>query len=243
MGVARIRLEDDQVHLFIAPIASDATPESIDRHLLVLSDEERARADRFHFEADRRAYVTSHALVRAALSQLEGVDASSFRFVENRYGRPEIVAPNGSRLKFNMSRTNGMTVCAVARERELGVDVEDTERPGETIGVADSFFARDEIAALRALPANRQRARFFEYWTLKESYIKARGMGLSLPLDRFAFTVEGDRAHIVIDQSLFDDASTWRFSLLRPTPRHLVALAVRGDARLVVHHDPSTFFR
>jgi len=86
-----------------------------------------------------------------------------------------------------------MVACLIAPSQESGIDVENVERPGETIEVADRYFSCFESAALRALPVEAQHRRFFEYWTLKEAYIKARGLGLSLPLEQFSFHIEADR--------------------------------------------------
>jgi 4'-phosphopantetheinyl transferase len=131
-------------------------------------------------------------------------------------------------LLFNLSNTPGLAVCLVSGAREGGVDVEDTERPGEKIEIADRFFAPSEVTALRALPKEAQRDRFFDYWTLKEAYIKARGMGLAIPLDQFAFDVAGPTIRIWIDSRLSDDAGSWEFALSSPTSRHRLAVALRG---------------
>src|SRR6185503_2215825 len=142
-------------------------------------------------------------------------------------------------LRFNLSNTEGLIACLVADDREIGVDVEDLERRGETVAIADRFFSPLEVAALRAVPEERQRARFFDYWTLKEAYIKARGMGLAIPLDHFSFVIEpGAPIGIAFDPRLPDDPSTWQFAQLRPTARHVISVAVRRagepDLRLVV---------
>jgi 4'-phosphopantetheinyl transferase len=130
-------------------------------------------------------------------------------------------------------------VCLVAREREIGVDVEDIERRGETVAIADRFFSAAAVAALHASPEASRRERFFDYWTLKEAYIKARGMGLAIPLDHFSFLIEmGKPIRIEFDPRLPDDAASWQFAQLRVAPRHLISAAVRRreepDVRFVV---------
>src|SRR6185295_2220740 len=97
-------------------------------------------------------------------------------------------------LSFNISHTRSLIVLAVAKERAVGVDVENVQAREIEIRVADRFFAVPEVAALHAVPPDRQQYRFFEYWTFKESYIKARGMGLSLPLGKFGFHFPAERA-------------------------------------------------
>src|SRR6185436_18685723 len=92
------------------------------------------------------------------------------------------------RLHFNLTNTRGLVACAVSvAHAEVGVDAEALDRSGETVAIADRYFSTEEVRALRALPESAQRQRFFAYWTLKESYIKARGLGLRLPLDQFSF--------------------------------------------------------
>jgi len=172
-------------------------------------------------------------LVRTVLSKYEAVLPVHWRFSVDAYGRPSVVGAGGW-LNFNLANTHGLVVCAVAREIDVGVDVENIERPAP-MEVADRFFARQEIEALRALPESKRPARFFDYWTLKESYVKARGKGLALPLDGFAFSLEEGRPpRITIDAALRDESS-WEFVQLRPTGTHLVSLcARRGDGQRAV---------
>jgi 4'-phosphopantetheinyl transferase len=200
----------------------------------VLSEAERVRARRFHFERDRDAYVTARALVRRALSTVAPGAPDEWEFETNAYGRPELAGENPEKLSFNLSRKREMTACAVCEGDEVGIDIEDLDRPGETVSVAESFFAPSEVRALRALPAEQQRLRFFEYWTLKESYIKARGMGLSLPLDRFAFSFENGVIRLAVDPELEDPSSQWAFQLIRPDARHLVAICLRPGLRTML---------
>ncbi|AKF81922.1 4'-phosphopantetheinyl transferase [Myxococcus fulvus] len=226
--VAPLELGPDEVHVWIVE------PERIlERHLLdaywgLLDSAEREKQQRFRFERHQKQYLVSHALVRLTLSRYAPVPPTAWSFSTNAYGRPEIRGEHGARLRFNLSHTDGMALVAVGLDAELGADVEDAERKGETVEIADSFFAAPEVAALKALPESEQRGRFFEYWTLKESYIKARGAGLSLPLDQFAFHLEAGREpRISFDARMKDTPQTWRFMQLRPSARHQAAVAMR----------------
>jgi 4'-phosphopantetheinyl transferase len=197
----------------------------------LLSPDERTRRARYLFEHSRREYLLTRALVRTTLSRYAPVAPAAWTFRANDYGRPEVARADLGWLRFNLSNTRGLIVCAVARDREIGADVEDTTRAGETVDIADRFFSAAEVAALRALPEGAQRGRFFDYWTLKEAYIKARGMGLSIPLDQFGFLLEdGAPIRIAIDPALGDDASTWQFAQLELSPEHRAAVAVRRGA-------------
>ncbi|WP_338023744.1 4'-phosphopantetheinyl transferase family protein [[Archangium] primigenium] len=200
----------------------------------LLCEDERERHLRFRFEKHRHQFLVSHALVRVCLSRYAPVPARDWRFQRNAYGRPEILVPRGlPPLRFNLSHTDGMAVCAVALGVDVGADVEHAARPGQTVELAESFFAASEVQALRALPPERQRERFFDYWTLKESYIKARGAGLSLPLDQFAFHLEPGRAPTIsFDARMKDDPGAWRFVQVRLGMDHPAAVAVRRAREL-----------
>jgi 4'-phosphopantetheinyl transferase len=123
-----------------------------------------------------------------------------------------------------------MIVCLVdGAGRRIGVDVEATHRR-LAADLAERCFSPAEIRTLLALPVEMQSSRFFEYWTLKESYIKARGLGLALALDRFSFFVDRARWSVNFDEGFGDDARRWQFALHRPTDSHVVALAIeRGS--------------
>jgi 4'-phosphopantetheinyl transferase len=113
----------------------------------------------------------------------------------------------------------------VSRHRALGVDVENVVARQVSTGVADRFFSPSEVAELASVAHERRQDRFFEYWTFKESYIKARGMGLSIPLDQFSFRYPHERAvRINVNPELGDDESRWSFWQFRPTPEHLLAI-------------------
>ena len=196
-------------------------------------------SDRFRFEKDQHSCLVTRALVRTVLSKYTDVTPVAWRFVTNEYGRPEIDEPKDARwLKFNLSHTNGLIALIVARDREVGVDVEDRERRGRLLNVADRYFSPSEVEALRALPEGEQLDRFFLYWTLKESYIKARGMGLAIPLSQFSFTIASDIS-IAFDAKLDDDPDRWQFTAMSFGRRHALAASIRRVAsdsvQLVLH--------
>ncbi|MCC7031320.1 MAG: 4'-phosphopantetheinyl transferase superfamily protein [Acidobacteria bacterium] len=200
----------------------------LDRYRTLLSPDERDREAQFHFDADRERFVIGRALARLQLSRYLGGDPRQWAFVTNAHGRPEVLAPTGVLpVGFNVSHTSGLVALAMAPTHDVGVDVERIDR-ALTHDIADRFFAPAEVAALRALPGGEQPRVFFDYWTLKEAYIKARGMGLALPLRHFAFQLRPPaRPTIVFDPEIEDDARTWQFAQAWPTPRHRLAVAVR----------------
>ena len=204
-------------------------PELLAAYAALLTPEEQARHDRYVFDRDRLQFLATRAAVRTVLSRYADIRAEDWRFTEGSHGEPRIHAPVATPpLHFNLSNTPGLVVCAVSvAHAELGVDVECLERRGETVSLARDYFAPLEVRGLLALPLADQRRRFFAYWTLKESYIKAKGLGLTLPLEQFAFVLEdGDDVRVIFDPRLGDDASLWRFVLLDASPDHMVAVGV-----------------
>jgi 4'-phosphopantetheinyl transferase len=202
-----------------------------DAYRALLSPDEHDRMARLIFERDRRRFLLTRALVRTMLSRYAGVRPADWSFIANVHGRPEILdRPRGAPdLRFNLSHTEGLIACAVTIGREVGVDVEHIGRR-LTHDVAGRFFAPREVSDLRVLPEDEQHRTFFDYWTLKEAYIKARGFGLALPLADFAFKLSPPAPpQISFEPSLQDDASTWQFHQEWPTPLHRLGLAVRRE--------------
>jgi len=220
-------LDAATVYMYYAR-ASSWTPEAIAEGQTLLDPEERARADRFHFEPDRSMYIGAHALLRRALSRHAPVDPAAWRFAAGAYGRPEIAAP-ATRLRFSLSHTRGLAACAIAVDLDFGLDVEDTTR-GAPLEVADRWFAPPELADLTALSPSAREDRFFVYWTLKEAYMKARGLGLALPLDGFWFAVSESKITVSFGAGCPDDPAGWRFQSWLIEPGHRAALATRSAA-------------
>jgi 4'-phosphopantetheinyl transferase len=225
----RLALGPTEAHLWYAHPDEVRDPAQLESLMRLLSPDEHDRRQRFHFERDRHSFLITRALVRTVLSRYAGVPPTAWRFVPNAYGRPEIAGPEGvPPLRFNVSHTQGLVVCLVAVDREIGVDVEPVDRPAPGFGVAERYFAPAEVARLRRVSAAEFPQAFLDFWTLKEAYIKARGMGLSLPLADFAFHLEPDGSiQISFTRNIADDPATWQFTRFVLKERHKVAAALR----------------
>ena len=204
----------------------------------LLDDEERAQEHVFYFADDRKRYLVTRAMVRSVLSRYVPLPPEAWIFTKNAYGRPAIADdildawPEARGLGFNLSHTRGLIALAIARDRDVGVDVEHLCVRNVSLGIAHRFFSASEVRDLAAVPDHAQQDRFFEYWTFKESYIKARGMGLSLPLDGFSFEFpQRDAVRIHIDPALQDQDERWSFWQFRPSAEYLLALCAErtGD--------------
>jgi 4'-phosphopantetheinyl transferase len=196
------------------------------RLLAFLSAEEQAKADRFAFAHDRDSYVAAHALTRATLSEFFPRAPQDWTFAKGDHGKPRVDAGDEStRLSFNLSHTRGHVALAVAIDRDVGVDVERIAPDRADEAVARHLFAPAEFEAFRGAPEGERGECFFDFWTLKEAYIKAVGLGVALPLRDFAFTREPLR--ISFAAGLDDIPSRWLFRRFRPAPGIAMALAAR----------------
>ncbi len=239
--MTELSLEESDVHLWYA------TPEDVGQKAFsnpasggILSPDELDRQRRFSSKAAGLLHRIGRLLVRTTLSRYEDVSPSAWTFRRAPRGRPEIAAPDiDPPLRFNLSHTGGMVVCAVARRLDVGVDVESLSRPCRFEQIARRFFPETEIRDIESLPPEARRKRFFEYWTLREACLKAGGWGLSLPLNRIAFALQADdRAAALFDPALGEDPAQWQFRLIPLPPAHFAALAVKGlkkgDLRLMI---------
>jgi 4'-phosphopantetheinyl transferase len=221
-------LRRNEVHVWRAALD---VPESDVRRLgSTLAGDERQRAERFVFQRDRTHFVVARGLLRVLLGRYLEHDPQRLRFVYGTYGKPELATVSGGTdLRFNVSHSHGLALYAVTRQRDIGVDVEGIRPEVAQETIAEHFFSPREVAVLRALPATLQATAFFACWTRKEAYIKARGDGLSLPLDQFVVSLApGESAALLYTGWDPQEAARWALQNLAPGPGYMAAVAVAG---------------
>jgi 4'-phosphopantetheinyl transferase len=226
-------LHRDEVHVW--RVALDQPPDTKAVLLGTLSEDERARAERFRFERDRAHFVAARGALRCVLGRYLGAAPGALRFNYDAYGKPSL-APEfaGGELEFNLSHSHSLALVAVARGRAVGVDVERVRAEVSGPEIAERFFSPPEFAALRALPAAEQTRAFFDCWTRKEAFVKARGEGLSHPLDEFDVSLApGEPAALLSVRNDPREAARWSLRALDAGAGYAAALAVEGvDWRL-----------
>ena len=221
---------DSEVHVWWIRPEAVQTPDLVQRFEAVLSTDERERYRRFVFPHDRHVYLAAHALVRTMLSGYTDVDPAALAFTAGPYGRPEISGlPGAPRLRFSLSHTRDLAAVAVSTSHDVGLDVEHLARPADCLALARQFFSAAEATHLASLPPEQRTAAFFDYWTLKEAYIKATGMGLSMPLQSFSFTL-GAPPVVSFVEDRGERPSEWHFAHLDLGVGYAAALAVRAGA-------------
>ena len=173
-------LLDGDVHVWCADVD---TPWPASLLHGVLSEEERVRARSFAFEEDRRRYVHAHGFLRMVLGKYLDRTPGSIRLTTGRNGKPCLPWDERT-VQFNLSHAHARVLCALARDRQVGVDVEWRDRELSWRDVAAYTCSERERAILSSLAGPEQVDKFVTWWTLKEAYVKALGVGLELPLNR-----------------------------------------------------------
>ena len=218
-----------EVHVWMTRPEDVTGSNQLQAYQSLLSSDEQERYRRFHFDRDRHHYLVAHALLRKTLSAYVDVDPSAWRFSQNQHGRPEISSPDITPLlRFNLTHTNGLVACVVTLELDCGIDVERLSARGNLMGIADKMFAVSEQQDLMNLDGQAFLERFFTYWTLREAYCKALGVGIAWSKSNYGFVEEGgERWGISFDALSNDESAHWQFVLNKPTTEHLLAVAVR----------------
>jgi 4'-phosphopantetheinyl transferase len=225
-------LSKDEVHVW--RVSSLQPFPAIQYLRSLLSGDEVARADRFYFEKDRHRFIVTHGLLRILLARYLNtpfIDAGQLRFCYNEYGKPLLdLGTQDHTLNFNLSHSHELVLFAFTDMRQVGVDIE-YMRPGlDNESLAEHYFSPLENEMLQALPTSVRMEAFYQCWARKEAYIKARGKGLSIPLDVFDVSLRPSEPAMLLN-SREDPRETerWRLCALHPDPNYAGALAVEGD--------------
>lgn len=190
-----------------------------------LAADERERAARYRFDVHRRAFEACRGAVREILGAHLTLPATAVRFQYGPQGRPALLH-EGARLDFSVSHSGELGVCAVSRERTVGIDVERVRPLDDALAIAERFFSPAERAALRTLQPPALETGFFTAWTRKEAFVKALGEGLSYPLADFDVTLLPDEPARLLRVAGDERApARWRLAALDPAPGYVAALA------------------
>jgi 4'-phosphopantetheinyl transferase len=228
---ANYELADGQVHIWLLDLKAPAEPALRAQYASYLDAQELTRLDRFAFQHLRDEFLVSHALTRLILSRYERRPAGALNLVRNAYGRPEL-GTSRMGLRFNMSHATGLAALAVTRMVDIGVDLERQDRELEDMEIARRDFVPAETDWLSRQPAPDRKRAFLELWTLKEAYIKARGLGLSLELNQFAIDLADRETPTILFLDGSDDPAEWQLSSLQPVEPYVLGLAFRRKAAL-----------
>jgi 4'-phosphopantetheinyl transferase len=213
------------IHIWQFPLAvSDAEFVTFKE---LLSGEERTRASKFHFEKDARHFAVARASVRSILAGYTPAPPREINFTYSQHGKPSLADP-ASDVQFSVSHSGDWALLAVAHGRQVGIDLEAIKADIEIEKLAERFFSPRECQSLRALPAESRLAAFFRYWTCKEAFLKAQGVGLSRGLGSFDVGLDAASAYLAATRPDPGEADQWSLHQIEAPPRYAAAVAVEG---------------
>lgn len=221
-------LVDHEVHVW--QISLQQPESTVQRLLPLLASEEAARAKRFVYAKDRHHFIVAHAFLRILLSRYLKTTPDQLHFLSNAYGKPQLDLPSHEHtLHFNLSHSYHLALYAFTYVGQIGIDVEYMRPDIEYEQLAMHYFSPAESVMLRGLPPEAKQQAFYNCWTRKEAYIKARGEGLSLPLDQFDVSFKpGEPAALLSSREGPQEIARWELQVLTPAPGYAGALAVEG---------------
>ena len=242
----KLTLANNEIHLWMTkPEELLGNDELLTTYATLLTSKETAKQQRYKFVKDRHDALITRAFIRDLLSYYADIAPQDWQFEKGEKDKPEIInCPLP--LRFNISHTKNLIICAVTLEDDIGCDVENTGRSNDVLAIAERYFSPTESKELFTLPVAQQRNRFFDYWTLKESYIKAWGLGLAIPLKDFSFNIADTEYNhkelFTIKQNIslsfaehrVDEPQIWRSWLVYPTTamdekqEHRIAISLRS---------------
>lgn len=221
-----LTLNAEEVHVWHADLDKHAA----DYLRPLLSDDELARADRFHFAKDRNHYIVARGLLRKLLASYLGIRATELRFAYAAKGKPSLDASQSGAINFNLAHSEKRAIFAFSLGRQIGVDLEYIREDLCGDRIAERFFSPREISELKTVPPELRKQAFFNCWTRKEAYIKARGEGLSLPLDEFDVSLlPGEEAALRRNHKEPDEVARWTMQSIKVPVGYVAALVVEGD--------------
>jgi 4'-phosphopantetheinyl transferase len=222
-----MQLNSTELHVW--KISLEIPDRQLEQLRSVLCAEEISRAESFHFENDRRHFIAARGFLRVVVADYIGTAPSAVRFSYNEFGKPGLDGMGAiPDFKFNLSHSGGLALIAVAMARDVGVDIERIDDSVNVGEVAEHFFSPVELATLTALPPPQRILGFFNCWTRKEAYIKARGMGLSIALDSFDVSLTpGARSDLIMTETS-SGALVWKIEKLEVDQGFAAAIAAAG---------------
>jgi 4'-phosphopantetheinyl transferase len=218
-------LADGEVHVWEAHVGPEALEES--ERLGALCEHERTKAERFRFQKDRDLYVIGRSMMRKLLGGYLQCDPAQILFCYSPYGKPALLDEQRTDLRFNLSHSGEVVLFAATRGCDVGIDVEFMRAKAMEGTIAEEVFSAPELAAFNALPGGLKQRGFFNGWTRKEAFIKAKGEGLSMPLEDFDVSLDPrEIARIVSIDGRDAELEAWSLRELEVGQGYVGALVV-----------------
>ncbi|PSB31838.1 4'-phosphopantetheinyl transferase family protein [Stenomitos frigidus] len=224
-------LPDTEIHIWQASLA--VSSRALRQFALTLSLDEQKRADRFRFPRDSHRFIASRGILRSLLGRYVQTPPEQLQFCYGANGKPALANELANGLAFNISHSEDLMLCAIARCGGVGIDLEHLRPISHLDALTERFFSSEEHAAIHALPDEARLRSFFQHWTCKEALIKATGEGL-MSLSAITLQINDDVAKLVSWNHAEHAAGSWFLELFTPTPAYIAAIAADARGRSLV---------
>ena len=232
-----MKLPENEVHVWYFSV--DDFSHGIDIYRRFLSMEEIGKSNKFKFEKDR----ILNTLTRSSLRILSGLyldsEPNAIEFKYGDFGKPAYNFPTD--VKFNVSHSGKFIVLAFVKDSEIGVDVEKIKTDFNVLKIAENFFSTSEIELLHNVEPDNLYKAFYRCWTRKESFIKAKGSGLSFPLTSFTVSVNHKEPKLLRTEWNPLEKEQWNLFSFDPASGYVGALSVAKKIQSVKYFDQRAF--
>lgn len=225
-------ISKNDIHLWVIHPEQITAAQDIELLKSVLSEDEKKKVNAYRRKSAQHSALVSRALLRNILAAYTNIPAQQLLFNYSDNGKPTL-SNSPIPIHFNISHNSKRLICAVSLNDEIGCDIESYKRKLNVQSIAKRYFSNDDFADIVKLAPPLQQRRFFEYWTLKEAFVKCTGLGLSQGLDSFSFKIgkSPSEQHNSNIQFQFTDPvkqshDNYRCLLLYPDDEHFIAVCV-----------------
>lgn len=224
-----VKLQPYHIDIWYMPIKV-ISADTIKYYHSFLSKNEISHCDTFYFSKEKNRYLLTRYMIGKLLYEYTGDINMSLKLEYNPWGRPFIPsAHNLFKIDFNISHNDEYIVCCIVSEGKIGIDIESYSKHRSPF-IAEDFMAGPEIADLKDKSGPEWNKRFIEFWTLKESFIKGVGKGMSIPLDSFYFLINKSNIRF-FDEKSQGSSDDWHFLLFEGQWCNSLAIAISFNVK------------
>jgi 4'-phosphopantetheinyl transferase len=227
-----LSLLPDEFHIW--RIGLIRTESELQNLIATLSSDEIIRAKRFYFEQDRRRFIAGRGILRTILSRYLGIEPQAVTFAYESRGKPLLIQDTNSKISFNLSHSQDLAICGVSLDHNLGVDLEFIRAIDNVESLAERFFTSREYDNIKSLPPNQQQKIFFRYWTCKEAFLKATGVGIG-ELEAIEISLSPENPARIVTDEINKKNEQWNLTEISIDEKYVAATVINNSKANLIY--------
>jgi len=221
-------ISSNEVHVW--RFCQEETHSQIETLQGILSPDELARSEKFHFEKDRKKFILTRGTLRNLLGSYLGKDPQQVRFNYTSFGKPFLaIDSENDNIRFNLSHSGEVVLYAITRNQKIGIDIEQVRDHTDVMAIAKRFFSPGEIGELEKANKKNRTELFFRYWVRKEAFVKAMGKGVSFPMERLDVSSLNEISPIIKVTEENNETACLNIQELLPGDGYVAAIATEAN--------------